>query len=291
MREPLKTPISFEQQLSLLEKRGMTFVDRPHACDLLSNINYYRFSGYYFHLQTHTGNFREPISFESILAIYRFDESLRTFLSKYLGIIEIRFRTQISYTLAMNHGPYALYNSANFVNSAYHASFLEKLDTAVKNNANALFVQHHQSKYGGFFPPWAAVEILSFSDLSKLYSNMLYADKHIVAAHINCDIAFLSNWLHYLSILRNYCAHYARLYNVRFSHKIKLPDSVYSSTPFATDRLFAGLYVLSHTLPSQSCREQFMADLECFLSEYPNFDLSKLGFPPNWKKIFHLWLL
>ena len=55
--------------------------------------------------------------------------------------------------------------------------------------------------------------MLSFSALSKLYSNLKNEDKnHIAREHYKLPYAYIKSWLRVLSDIRNICAHYRRLY-------------------------------------------------------------------------------
>lgn len=53
MTKPLKPATTFEQQLDLLEDRGLVIADREKAMEVLSRFNYYTLSGYLF-------SFRKP---------------------------------------------------------------------------------------------------------------------------------------------------------------------------------------------------------------------------------------
>ncbi|MBB6734041.1 Abi family protein [Cohnella zeiphila] len=49
-----------------------------------------------------------------------------------------------------------------------HGTFLVELDKEVKRSQE-IFIRHHVQKYEGKIPVWAAIEVLSFGALSKLY--------------------------------------------------------------------------------------------------------------------------
>lgn len=44
-----KNWLSYEQQIELLTQRGMRITDPTDAAQFLSQVNYYRFSGYFRH--------------------------------------------------------------------------------------------------------------------------------------------------------------------------------------------------------------------------------------------------
>ena len=58
---------------------------------------------------------------------------------------------------------------------------------------------------------------MSFSNISKLYNSMYYSEKDKIAPAVGTGRTVLENNLHRLSVLRNKCAHEARLYNIDFN--------------------------------------------------------------------------
>jgi abortive infection bacteriophage resistance protein len=77
-----KKPTSVDEQIQLLESRGMTVPDRRNAAHYLQFISYFRLSGYFFHFQVKDGTangetFKPGISFDKIIRIYVFDRELR----------------------------------------------------------------------------------------------------------------------------------------------------------------------------------------------------------------------
>jgi abortive infection bacteriophage resistance protein len=77
------------------------------------------------------------------------------------------------------------------------------------------FVTHYKSR-NEQMPIWAAIEILSFSTVSKMYSS--WQDKNVVKKTIQ-DYNTFNNYkdaksiVHSLVYLRNMCAHQARIWN------------------------------------------------------------------------------
>jgi len=67
-----KPAISIDDQIQLLEGRGMVFQDKVKAKQKLANLNYYRLRGYWIPFETDntTHTFQENLSFEQILEIY-----------------------------------------------------------------------------------------------------------------------------------------------------------------------------------------------------------------------------
>lgn len=76
-----KPPLSVEDQLRLLVRRGMAAPDPDRARHYLTHINYYRLRAYWLPLeQDATGGvhrFTPGTSFEDVLSLYVFDRRLR----------------------------------------------------------------------------------------------------------------------------------------------------------------------------------------------------------------------
>ncbi|MEH6729852.1 MAG: Abi family protein [Pseudoalteromonas sp.] len=77
-----KAPITFAQQVDLLEDRGLVINDKESAAFYLSHINYYRLGTYWWSFiedhQNHT--FKSATTFEQVLNLYSFDRELRLLL-------------------------------------------------------------------------------------------------------------------------------------------------------------------------------------------------------------------
>ena len=91
---PVKAFLTYRQQADLLASRGMLIGDKEQCEHLLSILNYYRLSGYWFPLfDQKTGQFKNGTRFTDIVAYYEFDEQLRSWL--FSGLSKIGFNTQI----------------------------------------------------------------------------------------------------------------------------------------------------------------------------------------------------
>lgn len=70
---------TIEEQLAILESRGLQISDKAAAGDFLHRNNYYRVSGYSLTLRSHDV-FYPSASFQNIVDIYAFDHDLRHIL-------------------------------------------------------------------------------------------------------------------------------------------------------------------------------------------------------------------
>lgn len=215
----LKPPLTIKQQIKKLQGHGMLIPDEAEAEIFLTQVNYYRFSGYALEYRktAHDSNYISSTSFSTIHKIYEFDEKLRNILRMYLEKTEIFFRTKISYHFALtkcNQPPYDQhYSPDNYYRTDKFINLMRHITTEETYFQDTAFIQHHKFLYKNKMPLWVLVEIMTFSTLSQLYSCMYSSDQEIIAKSVGTSPRILKNNIHAMAILRNKCAHAARLYN------------------------------------------------------------------------------
>ena len=136
-------------------------------------------------------------------------------------------------------------------------------------------------------PLWVIVELMSFSNMSKLYISMYYSEKDAIAHMVGTGRDTLENHLHCLSVLRNKCAHAARMYNTDFNPLAKFTTSFLRKHPeIKNNSLFAYTLVLLKRLPDESSKKSLIQNVENVISEYSDdIDLNLIGFPENYMEI------
>ena len=214
----LKIPMTFEEQIEKLKYHGMVIEDEEKAKKLLSEINYYRFTGYalQFRRQADKSDYISELSFDKIYRIYQFDESLRDIFRKYIERAEVYYRTLISYNFSivkcLNPPHDQHYDENNFYNKKGYKEVMDSFKKEKNYYKDSLIVKHHKLKYNSRMPLWVIVELMSFSNTSKLYNSMYTSEKEKISTEVGVGADTLENHLHCLSVLRNKCAHAARLY-------------------------------------------------------------------------------
>lgn len=289
--EPLKQPLSYENQIiRLREHHGLTIGDEDRARVILSRVNYYRLSAYGIGLKCPDNHekYLPGISLERIYRLYRFDCALRSLLIPVIEEIEIELRTRIAYQLAMRYGAEGYRDEQHFRvvhmrdGETVHYSTMRKLEDEIRRQHNLPCVKHHQEKYGGHFPIWAAVELFSFGMLSSLYSIMKWEDQKAVAKTFGVDAPHLNGWIQALTEIRNICAHYGRIYNM----PLKQAPSLYREhEDYRGNRLFPRILVMGRLLKGHSIWNTFCTSLAGLLEEYSEVNLGLIGFPNDWQKI------
>lgn len=96
---------------------------------------------------------------------------------------------------------------------------------------------------------------------------------------------YLESWVRCITVLRNCCAHHARIWNRRFALKPQLPNRL----PLAWITPTQKPIKLYHQLCTLLYMEQTITpcmDLKSSLlkfADYPNIDLHAMEFPQGWR--------
>ena len=206
-------------------------------------------------------------------------------------VAEVYYRTQIAYGFSLakcTETPYDQhYDENNFYNKKGYREVMENFSREKNYYKDSLIVKHHKMKYSSKMPLWVIVELMSFSNMSKLYSSMYYSEKDAIAHMVGVGRDTLENHLHCLSVLRNKCAHAARMYNTDFNPPAKFTTSFLRKHPeIKNNSLFAYTLVLLKRLPDEESKKSLMQTVETVIDEYRNdIDLKLIGFPENYLEI------
>lgn len=283
---PTKDATSFQEQVKILQSRGLFVEDTKKAVRTLQNINYYRLIAYGLTLKDTPKNemYGAGATFSQLVSIYEFDKKLRHLLLGALENVEIAFRTHIAYHHAHKYSPIGYKNPIHFQDPSYHDQFMKNLERFYFENKTELFVIHHHKKYEGVFPFWVAIELLSFSTLSMLYKNLLDEDKLLISrTYYNLHFKYIQSWLHTLTPIRNICAHHGRLYGKNLSIRPQLFTEL--RTKVQNNTLYAAIIALIKLLNNDD-RSIFFISLQALVEEYNNhIKLSDIGFPNDWEVI------
>lgn len=289
--KPLKTPLSYEDQLNrLISEHALTIDDTQAATDILNRINYYRLSAYGIGLKRpdDAEKYIPGVTIQTLYDLYCFDSQLRSILIPVIEAIEIDLRTKIAYRLAMTYGADGHYVAANFrpktdrEGNSIHAMIMDKFKKEVTYQKNLPCVVHHMRVYGGRFPVWVAVELFTFGMLSSLYSIMKPDDQKAVAKQYGIDPCHLISWFLSLVELRNLCAHYNRVYNMPLKQTARLYKE---HQRYQCNRLFPILLVIKRLTSKTKHWNTFLSRLLELIEQYPVANLNFMGFPANWEQL------
>lgn len=297
MIQNVKSPLTYEEQIRRLKEfHKLSIDDKEEAVQILKKINYYRLSGYGIGLTMpdDKDKYRQGISLNHLYQLYTFDSELKNLLSLVIEQIEIQFRANISYHLAIKYGALGYRDSKNFADrtdskgNSVVEKILEEFKSMVERNKGLPFVKHHINKYGGQFPIWVAVELFTFGNLTSLYSIMKDEDKKVIAKLYRTTDLYFNSWIRLLQEVRNLCAHYARLYNLI----LKTTPRLYKEYDFLTQdpktkktKIFQILIVLKKVLDEDQWID-FYSKFSLLLNRYSKYiKLSFMNFPNNWNEI------
>jgi abortive infection bacteriophage resistance protein len=251
-------------------------------------INYYRFSAYRFPfcIDSNSDIFKKFTTFENLWNLYCFDRKLRLHLMDAIEIIEIALRTTWANTLALSHGSHAYENQDLFKNLRSHDILIRIVDKDIARSHEE-FIIHYKEKYTEPQRPpiWAICEILTLGTLSKCYGNLKKRkDRKIIADNFSIDEKKLVSFLRHLALVRNHCAHHARIWNRRFVTEFSFPDSkkeyLNSNEP---KKIYNTIVMILHFLKISSPDFQWRNHLINLLNEYDEVEVSRMGFPSSWE--------
>lgn len=290
---PVKAFLSYEQQLDLLESRGLQIEDRVRAEEVLKHHNYYRFSAYRFPFQCGKDQFVAGTTFDDLWKLYTFDRGLRLLVGEACKSLEISVRARWAYILGEIGGELVYQDPEKFKNAQQHTKHLASLDREIGRSHEA-FIPHYQKNHNMPRPPiWAACEVMSFGLLSRFYANIKQARlKKEISQTYGMSAGGLESLLRHASYLRNLCAHHSRLWNRSFTITVSLPTSQPSvvvpalNTDARAERLvYNSLVLLAHTMSIVSPQNDWKKRLKTHLLTLnrPNHD--EMGFPNQWQHL------
>lgn len=310
MPKELKTAMTTGQHVALLRSRGMS-VDEALAQQWFANVSYYRLSAYWYPARVVDSSgvrgdaFRAGTDFEHVTSLYEADRKLRTLVHDGMERIEVSLRARVGQQL-YSHGSLAHTDPRHFRPTFNHARWLEtahkRIDRAAHHNES---IKHYRDTYGQY-PFWVLAEVLDFADVSRLLEGLPAKDQLEISEGfgVRVDLAALSQsqsrtarktpplvrWMEQLTIIRNTCAHHARLWNKSFT---PAPTSALRTQPELkllpagqSERLFGALVVMARLLrstsPGTTWPEKVVDLLDTAFLPNPLTNRASLGMPEDW---------
>ncbi len=293
-----KKILSLSEQLDSYKQAGMLIPSEKEALAALRSIGYYRLRGYSFHKYDNAQKkYLLQTSFDDILKLYYFDRELSHLLFAMTSKIEISLRAHLCDALLIHQDALALTDPTYFADKKLFWQNLSSLTSEI-SRSNDVFVLHHYQNYEGMIPVWAAVEVMSFGNLSKTIKN-LKTGKNSAASKLLSDYSFVSSkgnvvqpsmdmftsWTQGVVVLRNICAHNSRIYHRTISTHIQIPQKEHLSLPVKNNGLYQFVIAMKYLRPDDAVWNHFVFDIEELFDKYQDFfSLDKLNFPPDWKE-------
>ena len=289
-----KPPLSVSEHINQWISRGLAVPNPDRAARYLSVISYYRLP---FQQRNPDHHFKEGTTFEDILDLYIFDRRLRLLILDAIERIEVALRACMTNILARHHGSHAYLEKKIFDTRYDHGWLIEQIRQKCEASKAETFIKHYRNKYTypELPPVWMVMEILTFKEVSVLFSHLRpKEDKHAIASFWGLPDTILKSWFRALSDLRNVCAHHARTWNREFGSRpvqprkkpVPWPDFTrHLSDPRIdpTRRLYFLLVVIEVLLRRINPGTAWHIRLADLLKKHPKVSRAHMGMPEKWE--------
>ncbi len=234
-----------DEQIEILKKRGLTFVNEEFAKEKLLETNYYNTINGYKRLFIDIDDegketFIFNAKYEEMYYLSEFDRSLRSVYLENILKIENQLKTLVAYYFSEEYGydNYLKIDNFETLRNTKNKQTIEKrikniqylISSIQKEIADAIdkkdYVNHYVMKHG-YVPLWVLVNTLTLGTISKFYEFMKQPLRVKIAKHFNINENELCIYIKILAFWRNLCAHDERLYDSNSYKKISLPDTKY----------------------------------------------------------------
>ena len=305
-----KPYLTIDQQLKILtDNKGLIVSDEDSAREILTDIGYFSLIGGYKRsfINPMTRKYEVRTTFEDILSLYRFDESLRQLTFGYLNRIEQKIQNLVADSFCSTYGELQSFylTPSSFSSKKAYARGIRKLisilDNIANQNTDHEYLIHQRNTYGNV-PLWVTTHAMTFGQLSNMYSFLNPREKGKVSKHYqHVSEKELEQYLSALTLFRNTCAHKERLFSFRL-RKRNFPDTVLHAkmnipkkgTQYTQGKAdYFGLVIAFRYLLSRADFLTFKSNLKRLIDSYcqKNTRLSKeellteMGMPSDWEKI------
>ncbi|MDE1489106.1 Abi family protein [Xenorhabdus bovienii] len=309
MSRQMKAHKNYDELIALLESRGMAINDREHAKKKLSQVGYYRLSGFWFPCQitvqeengkTKKGNkFLPETCFRDVYDLYLFDKKMRLLMMDALERIEVFIRSIIAHEMGAIHplsyrhdehiNPSQLINKKNNDKPSPRKKWMDKQDSKIESSKDD-FIKWHKAEYEGI-PFWVVVETWDFGLMSKYYAMLNGKHQDTILSKLGISKGngpILRNWLSAMNVLRNRCAHHSRIWNKNNEPKLKKLDHEDFNTlnleESAYNKMYGMITVLWFLIKKIGPGSDWLNNVAELISKKPNLPgcyLKSMGFPDN----------
>ncbi len=302
---------NLEEQMAILEHKGLIIQDKDFARTVLLRENYFFLNGYR-HLFLKSKNdrrFIEGTTFEELYSLFLFDRQFRNILFKHLLIIENNMKSIISYQLSRKYGykESDYLKPKNFTNhpekSRQVNDLIKKMKRQVRSNAPQHAATMHYVNNYGYIPLWVLVKVLSFGIVSELFSILRKEDQESIAESYDISVDSLTNYLPILANYRNLCAHEDIVFENKTQRTVE--DTVYHKLlkiekendeyVYGKNDIFALILIIKQLITPVEFKNlteeisRALSNLEYNLNTITIVKvLDRMGFPENWQDLTNI---
>lgn len=301
--------------VSRLENNGMIVPDRARAERKISQIGYYRLSGYWYPcrqielddtgrqvkrygLPMRSSAFQEGTNFDDIVRLYIFDKRLRQLILDAVERIEVNIRTIIAHVVGQQDA--LAYENPSFINPKKLATYFQNGKVrnqwhdwlgnhkAKINRSREDHIEWHKRSQKAI-PFWVAVEAWDFGTMSKYFELLKMSHQTRVAEKVGVStVKNLVNWLREINTLRNRCAHHARIWNQSSSNPLNYENDPFfhglPSNAESKKRMLGLIAVIGYLTKQIGPGSRWIEDVAALIDDKPNppsCSLSAMGIPED----------
>jgi len=302
---------TLDEQIQILQKKGLIIQDVLEAKDILLRENYFFLSGYRLLFMESFANklFLPGATFEELYSMFQFDRHIRNIVFKNLLIIENNIKSITAYNLSMHYGirEEEYLNPKNFTLDRKRKKQVDDLLRKMKrqiriNGGQHQATVHYIEKYG-YIPLWIAVKVLSFGIVSELYQILKSEDQEEIASDFGVDTSRLIVYLPILANFRNLCAHEDILYehkaqrsieNTKYHQLLHIPMTN-GEYIYGRNDLFAIIIILKQLLRKDDfflLMSELEYEIQILSDRLKTISIEKvldrMGFPMNYREMVKL---
>lgn len=282
-----KIPKTNEELLDQLIGRGLIVSDRDRALRYLKSIGYYRLGGYKIPFEKDDAhNFNPGTEFDDILNLYIFDRKLRLLVLDAVERIEVAFKAAIFDSFSLKYGPFWYASHELFSCPIAFSKFIGDISQKVESNKESQPYKHFKSDYDGmmFLPSWVITDLVTFSTMSRVYNSIIDTNlKKKIARGFDLPESVFGSWMHFISFVRNICAHHSMLWNKNFTITPSFVSRLRGVMSNRNKKFYTAAVVMQDLMSTLSNKSSWSFRLhsllidDCFV-DYCYF----MGFPGNW---------
>lgn len=303
---------SFDEQIALLESRGVVINDYEFAKNALMTFPYYSIINGYkdmFLKQKEPDIYRTGTSFEMLYQVHWIDIQVSNIIFKYSLAVEERLKAIVSNIIArkfsIDEDKYL--DKRNYSKAKPQRGKINDFIQAIEDAKQTNKIAQHYMKEEGNLPPWIAAETISFGSMVNWYSALSINEKKEVVniflqrmptqglVTTNDKLQFYKICLEQVYRFRNLSAHGNRTFKLRLSEtdtqKISFLDEFSISFLYKAKNgnelprngLFSVVVSIIVLLDDQYLISNMIDELESIVNTYGNENLF------NGKSIYDLF--
>ena len=306
-----KTFKTLDEQIKILQDKGMVIDDINYTKDVLLRENYFFIMGYrhLFFKSEHDRRFITNTNFSEIYALFNFDRQIRNILFKNMLIVENNAKSIFSYQLSKQYG----YKEKDYLNpnnfnkesgrKRQVNDLLKKMQRQIRiNGGQHSATMHYISNYG-YIPLWIVVKVLSFGIVSELFTILKPTDQEEIASIYNISSSDIGMYLPIVANYRNLCAHEDICYINRTQkaiddtkyHRLLYIPKISEEYIYGKNDLFALIIILKQMLTKDEfmhMMDEINLKLQDLTWQIKSVKINKiydtLGFPENYMDLINI---